>query len=372
MLTKGDDFPIHQLPEPIATAGSDRNFYDRYFFNGYDRDGTVFFACALGVYPHLNIMDAAFSVVRGGVQRNLRASRVLHMERMDTVVGPIAVDVLEPLETLRLRINSPEHGIKAELTFRHRHSPIHEPRFTHRIGPRMLLDYTRLTQNGTWDGWIEMEGERLTLGADATWGTRDRSWGVRPIGLADPQPVAPPPMPQFYWLWSPLNFEDHCVFYHINSDAEGKPWNTKGILVPLHGDTQEPMVAASSHLAFTPGTRHASAAELHLQCPQHGRIAIHLTPQWHFSMSGVGYMHPEWGHGQYKGDLAVSFDQFDHATVDPMDVLHLHIQAFCKADMRTENGLVRSGVGVLEQLILGPHAPSGFTDLLDPATAGGR
>ena len=65
MLTKADDYPVHQLPEPIATAGTDRNFYDRYFFNGYTPDGELFFAAALGVYPHLNVMDAAFSVDRG-------------------------------------------------------------------------------------------------------------------------------------------------------------------------------------------------------------------------------------------------------------------------------------------------------------------
>ncbi len=27
MLTKADDYPIHQLPEPIATSGTDRNFH---------------------------------------------------------------------------------------------------------------------------------------------------------------------------------------------------------------------------------------------------------------------------------------------------------------------------------------------------------
>ena len=36
MLSKGDDYPIHQSPEPIAFAGQSRNFYDRYFSNGYD------------------------------------------------------------------------------------------------------------------------------------------------------------------------------------------------------------------------------------------------------------------------------------------------------------------------------------------------
>ena len=77
MLTKADDYPIHQLPEPIATAGTDRNFYDRYFFNGYAADGMTFFAAALGVYPHLNVMDASLTVIVDGVQHNLRGSRLL-------------------------------------------------------------------------------------------------------------------------------------------------------------------------------------------------------------------------------------------------------------------------------------------------------
>ena len=58
MLTKGDDYPIHQLPLPVSEVGSERNFYDRYFFNGYNKEGDVFFAASLCVYHNLNIMDA--------------------------------------------------------------------------------------------------------------------------------------------------------------------------------------------------------------------------------------------------------------------------------------------------------------------------
>src|SRR4030095_14448471 len=58
MLTKGDDFPIHQTPEPIAYAGSDRNFYDRYFFNAYAPDGSAFAAIAFGVYPAPHVLAA--------------------------------------------------------------------------------------------------------------------------------------------------------------------------------------------------------------------------------------------------------------------------------------------------------------------------
>ncbi len=124
MLSKADDYPIHQLPEPIATAGTDRNFYDRYFFNGYAMDGSVFFAAALGVYPHLNVMDASFSAIVDGVQHNLRTSKLLNMERMDTVVGPISIEVVEPLKTLRLRVADNEHGIKADVTFHARALPV--------------------------------------------------------------------------------------------------------------------------------------------------------------------------------------------------------------------------------------------------------
>ncbi|KAK0358787.1 hypothetical protein LTR94_033958, partial [Friedmanniomyces endolithicus] len=86
VLTKGDDYPIHQTPDPVAYAGTDRNFYDRYYFNGYapgaEEDG--FFAAAMGIYPHINVIDASFCWLIGGRQVNLHASRGLGMERMDT------------------------------------------------------------------------------------------------------------------------------------------------------------------------------------------------------------------------------------------------------------------------------------------------
>ena len=64
MLSKADDYPIHQSPEPIAYAGQSRNFYDRYFFNGYDIEGDVFFALGMGIYPHVDVIDAGFSLIR--------------------------------------------------------------------------------------------------------------------------------------------------------------------------------------------------------------------------------------------------------------------------------------------------------------------
>src|SRR5450759_2961450 len=56
MLTPADEYLIHQTPftfDHVYT--SDRNFYDRYFFNGYRRDGEVYFAMAMGAYPNLGV-----------------------------------------------------------------------------------------------------------------------------------------------------------------------------------------------------------------------------------------------------------------------------------------------------------------------------
>ncbi|HEX4860373.1 MAG TPA: hypothetical protein VFV07_03995, partial [Rhizomicrobium sp.] len=366
MLSKADDYPIHQLPEPIATAGTDRNFYDRYFFNGYSPDGEVFFAAALGVYPHLNVMDASFSLIADGVQHNLRASRVLAMERMDTRVGPIAVEVVEPLKTLRLTVDENEHGIAADLTFHARAAAIEEPRFTYRIGPRTVMDYTRLTQNGAYDGHIALNGKRIAVSRARVLGTRDRSWGVRPVGQGDSQPVAPPRMPQFYWLWAPLNFEDRFMLYHKNADADGKPWNTASVIGELGDAKPAHMQSCSSAIRYKQGTRHAQGATIDVVDAKGAPWQVELEPRFQFYMSGIGYMHPEWGHGMYRGDDALGYDAYTLADVNENDPRFQHVQAFVHARLKGP-GVEREGAGVLEQLVVGPYAPHGLKGIFDPA-----
>src|SRR5580698_4036934 len=263
-LTKGDDFPIHQTSEPIAYSGTDRNFYDRYFFNGYPYEGDDFFALAFGVYPHLNIADASFCVIRDGVQTALHASRWLGMERMDLHVGPIAIEVLEPLRSLKLLVDSPDHGLRAEIVFEGRAFPVEEPRFIRRHGPRAFMDYTRLTQNGRYSGWIELDGVRKSV--DGFVGTRDRSWGVRPVGARDSQELVPPAPMQFYWMWSPSNFPAGSFYFHTNEDEAGEAWNRRAVWAP-EGAGVEGLVEiadCSIKVDWKPGSRHARHAVVSL------------------------------------------------------------------------------------------------------------
>jgi hypothetical protein len=363
MLTKADDYPVHQTPEPIAFAGVDRNFYDRYFFNGYSADGSVFIAAAMGFYPQLGIIDGAFCLVIDGVQHNVRASRhIVAGERLDLEVGPLRITIVEPLNTLRVTLARNDSGITADLTFTARHAAIEEPRFIRRNGTRLFMDYTRMTQNGGWAGTVTTPAGGITLDPATTLGTRDRSWGIRPVGAPEPQPPPQGNFAQFYWLWSPCNFEKFAVFAHTNDDAAGNPWNRRAVVARVGGDLID-IDDVAFDISYAPGTRRITTARLTLG----HRGALTLTPGKHsFYMHGLGYTHPVWGHGLDHGPLQVTHDRIDLAGFDDNAPGNMHIQALSAATL-VWDGAEHHGQGVLEQLLLGPHAPSGFTGLLDPA-----
>jgi hypothetical protein len=370
MLTTADDYPIHQTADPIACVGtSDRNFYDRYFFNGYARDGSLFFAAALGVYRNRAIVDAAFSVVHGGHQHALHASR--QGDAADGLrVGPIEVAIEEPMRTLRLAVAPNDWGLTAELRFRARTPAVEEPRFVRREGGRLVMDVTRLTQFGSWEGRLGVGGETLRIAPADTLGCRDRSWGIRPVGARAPGPILA--APQFFWLWAPLHFDDCCTHFDVNEDADGRRWHENGVRVPLLADPAhssavdpagiEPMRAVEHRIAWAPGTRRAASAELVLVGHDGARHAIALEPLLPFRMSGIGYVHPEWGHGTWQGPLAVHGESFAVDGCPPLEPRFVHVQELVRAHWGN-----RTGIGVLEQLVIGPHHPTGLTGLLDGA-----
>ena len=68
------------------------------------------------------------------------------------------------------------------------------------------------------------------------------------------QKYAPPRMPQFYWLWSPLNFEDRFMLYHLNADGNGRAWNTASVIGQLGHHEPVHMQACSSKIVYKSGS----------------------------------------------------------------------------------------------------------------------
>lgn len=360
-ITPADDLLIHQTPYTFdRVATSDRNFYDRYFFNGYSPDGAVYFGVAMGQYPNLGITDAAFSIVVDGRQRVVRASKRLGPDRMASAVGPISVEVVRPLHELRVRVEPNAYGIEADLRFTARSLPVEEPHFFRMAGNVPVMDYTRMTQHGGWSGTIRVDGREFALDAASWWGSRDHSWGIRTVGGRDPRGAPPQQPPQFFWNWAPLNFPDLCTLYTVSENGDGTRWHQSGVILTPYPDATMTEAAVDYRLQFKSGTRWLESAAITL-APDHGEpLEITFEPLYPFLMKGLGYGEPKWGHGMWVGEDVVDGTEYVLAEEQPLQNLHVQQVSRVRAGSR-------QGLGVFEIIVFGPHAPTGFKEMLDPA-----
>jgi hypothetical protein len=194
-------------------------------------------------------------------------------------------------------------------------------------------------------------------------GIRDRSWGRRNVG--EPDQGVPLPSPQASFLWMPLIWPDHASLAVFFEDAQGRPLHAEGKTLPVYAradqvpGVEDPlaqhMSGVSRRLRYAPGTRRAVQATLTMLDVDGGTREITLEPLLRYQMKGTGYGHPAWRHGTWKGELALGADRWQLDTLDPLALENLHIQQLVRCH---SNG--QTGIGVMEQLCIGPHAPSGF------------
>lgn len=360
-----DEFPVHQVPLSMRhMATSDRNAYDRCYLNAHDRSGEVFLVTGLGVYPNLGVIDAYATVLRGSRQHTVRFSDALGDDRTVQEVGAYRVEVLEPLRRLRVACDAEELGVGFDLTFTGSFAAVEEPRHVMRQNGRIILDAQRFAQVGTWSGHLVVDGERLEVD-DRHWvGTRDRSWGIRPVGEPEPAGRAaaePDPGFGFWWTYVPLRFDDCAVVVIAQENGEGDRLLSEAVRV--WGEGERPHVEQLGwpevEVRYRPGTRHPEGATLHLG--RRGRaIEVHIDTLGYVALNcGPGYGgDPDWGHGQWRGRA-----WSEAAVVDLDDPAVAGRVAFGVVDHVARarcGGAV--GWGMFEHGTFGRHVPSGFSD----------
>ncbi|MEX2245940.1 MAG: hypothetical protein WEC75_04570 [Dehalococcoidia bacterium] len=370
MLTPLDDYLVHQIPEPVERVfTSDRNFYDRYYFGANTLDGSVVMIVAFGLYPNMGVMDAfAAVVVDNTTEHILRASRELGHDRMDTKVGPIGVQVLEPLRTMRVYAEPNEHNLSFDLTFEGVTFPFEEPHFFRRGGPRAVMDYTRMTQNGRWSGKLTAGDRTFDVAPDSWWGAKDHSWGIRPLG-GDP-PAAPPrdgQAPGFFWTWTPVQFDDACLMYTCSEDGDGSRWHSAAELLRPYGKGEPEHLTVVGHdLKLKAGTRLFDGGTLRMARRDGSPVAVTMQPKSTIYMSGAGYAYlGGWRHAQYHGPLVVEGETWDLRDAETVRNAGIHTQTVC--DYRVDGLDVGAGHGVFEFLSLGAYLPYGFKTFADVA-----
>ena len=91
-----------------------------------------------------------------------------------------------------------------------------------RQGNRVTLDAQRFAQVGSWAGRIVIDGEEIAVDPSVWIGSRDRSWGIRPIGEAEPAGrPADPPFEGMWWLYIWMAFDDFGIVVIIQEAPDG-------------------------------------------------------------------------------------------------------------------------------------------------------
>lgn len=357
MLSSMDDTPLHQIADTIRHVGtSDRNFYDRYYFNLHHCSGEIFMVFGMGQYPNLGVQDA-FTVVRRGRKHTVvRASRALG-DRMDTSVGPFRIEVIAGLKKLRCILEPNEHGIACDLTWAGAIPAYQEPRMFIRRYGRVLFDTARFAQTGYWSGTLRIGDETFTVTPDRWWGTRDRSWGVRPVGEVEHPGIrqAEPPLDGM-WNYAPMQFKDHSLLYICLERNSGERELEEGVRIWNDPARQpEPLGRPEHAHVVRPGTSFVEHSVLSFPHAPGGRLDVEVTPLLECYVGiGTGYgFDMDWRHGMYQGPLVVQGLEID--TIDEAG----RLWGLCENVARFEVGN-EVGYGLHEYGFFGPFARYGI------------
>ncbi|MFZ2178455.1 MAG: hypothetical protein WAW17_31410 [Rhodococcus sp. (in: high G+C Gram-positive bacteria)] len=371
-LSPMDDYPIHQVAEPIRRVStSDRNFYDRYYFNCYpSADPDLFLVAGLGQYPNLGVTDAFAVLRRGDDHLVVRGSRALGYDRSDTTVGPFRVEVLQGLQRLRLVLEPGDYDLSFDLTFDAAIPATLEPRHFRRQLERVTFDTSRFVQTGTWAGELTIDGQRTQVTPDTWRGNRDRSWGVRPVGESEPPGRrAVDGIQNFFWIYSVMQFDEYSISVVLQEDERGRRIVEEAVRIWPDAEREPEWLGRPEHeLKFEPGTRNVTAAALSFHRPTGEVVTVTcelLVPNYIGIGTGYG-LEADWRHGMWQGELVVQGLRKQVTEIEPGLLMFCPVDNLARFHL-TDGGGSAVGTGLFEVAAIGPHAPYGFESFTDTA-----
>ncbi|MEV7560751.1 hypothetical protein [Streptomyces sp. NPDC089795] len=362
-----DEYPIHQAPLSMKhVVSGDRNAYDRCIFHVFDHAGRAVLILGLGVYPNAGVIDAYATLRLGDELLAVRASDALTDDRMNLSVGPLSITVDVPLKQLTLRCAADPAdpgGLSYDITWTAEFPAVWEPHHVQRRGDRLMLEGRRFVQAGQVTGTIRAKGEEFTLTPGEWTGTRDRSWGVRPIPGEDGGRAAEEYRPEgFHWLWIPVRFEDRFIMVIAQEDADGHRTLNEAVQVFPEGSGRHDVQLGWPHaeIRYRPGGRHPERAVIHLTDPSRKPLELGVEIL-NSSPLAVGAGYPpagDWQHGTWQGR-----GWSDRRVYDLSDPAAHPMAAFGVTDHSARFTLDgRIGHGIFEHGSFGRHDPSGFAD----------
>jgi len=325
MLTPQDDLIGHQTPTTFDHVGtSDPHWMERLWYTGHPvPEGDMIFDVGLGYHPNRNVMDVFAGIERGGVQINFRASRHARPNPLETIVGPLTIEVIEGLRRHRISLAENESGLSFDLEFMaSMNAHEEEPHFRRRKG-RVTEDMMRVQQLGRYRGWIAHDGERVEVTPERWWGQRDHSWGIRAEMRTDP---AHPPVtfyPPFLFLWTTVQFADYGLQLFLKERAPGDTIYITGEEVFPVGTRAKPgrrLVAMTHDIEWLDDplgqTVRTATLEAVFSDGDRRTLQVRALPARYFLKGGLYGGLDGWFQGDDRGKLHLAHDRWNLISPD--------------------------------------------------------
>ncbi|HEY8524825.1 MAG TPA: hypothetical protein VIL48_07685, partial [Acidimicrobiales bacterium] len=196
-----------------------------------------------------------------------------------------------------------------------------------------------------WEGTLRVGDRTWDVTPDRWWGSRDRSWGIRPSGEPEaPGITAHLPGEGFRWLYVPIRFEDQSVFLICQERNDGSRVLEEAVRVWRRptGEGVETLGRPEHELVWDADHRFVTSATLAA-----GDVRIEATPILPVHLGvGTGYgFDPDWRNGQYQGELVVQERTWDLTDEQSRAAMWGIVDSSCRFEM---DG--RTGYGLLEYM----------------------
>jgi hypothetical protein len=343
-----DEHPLHQITTSFAgVAGSDPQWNDGHYVCFCDLEGTVCLTSNVRLYQNNDVLDGFICLRHAGRQHNIRLSRRLRPDIDHYGVGPLRIELVEPMRTLRLVLDENEFGIACDVLCHSTVRPYEDPVEVTRLDGRLLSERATYELVGSCDGWVDVGGQRHQLTPERASFFRNHSWGNQ-AGRGGPRYGAPRPPRRVPGVrqWVLFRAGGHGGFYFF--DPSGRAASGKGAV--LFADRSVPVTGIEHELEFYDGGRRVQRGTFQLTDADGEQRSYSFTDLGWVYCQGGGYFggfDDGLGQGVYRGDYHVEGEVWDvsHPTtiVDEagrsFEFAHDWAESFVRLSTGDETGL---------------------------------
>jgi hypothetical protein len=314
VLVNFDEYPLHQITASFAgVAGSDPSWNDGHYVCLADQAGNVCLTSNVRLYSNNDVMDGFVCIRHAGKQYNIRVSRRLRPALDDFRVGPLRLEILEPMRAIRLVLEENDYAIALDVTCRGATVPYEDPTEVTRVDGRLIGERMTYELTGKCTGWVQVGGARFDLEPATSSFFRNHSWGFQ-AGRGGPKLYAAPSgvkrRAPGVRQWVLFDMPDHGGFYFI--DPSGRKASGKGAL--MLADRTVAVTGVETDLNFYDGGRRLRSGTVRLTDADGGTRGYEVADLGWVYCQGGGYFggfDDGLGQGVYRGDDYVEGEVWD-------------------------------------------------------------